>query len=284
MKELWEKTIEFHGHTCPGIAMGFKICEGVIKKMGIKPQVDELICVSENNTCPADAVRFILNCTEENNRLDYNEKIIEDLYVEYQGRLNNSYEDNTEAFFESLIGKNILLLGPGKTIALCQEKINEYIKEKNPVVIAINFYPEHIKCDYIFISNVKRYDLIMMEHRHNNSESEVVITNNVLSESRAHKYVLSYNKLLDNTAGIRENGLIMCLNGLVLYGINSVNLAGFDGFSTNGISSYYSEYLELSDDYKYLLQINENVRERVKKLKENMDIVFWTSSLYDDNE
>ena len=71
MKELWEKTIEFHGHTCPGIAMGFKICEGVIKKMGINPQVDELICVSENNTCPADAVRFILNCTEENNRLDY---------------------------------------------------------------------------------------------------------------------------------------------------------------------------------------------------------------------
>ncbi len=27
-KELWEKVTEYHGHKCPGIAMGFKMCVG----------------------------------------------------------------------------------------------------------------------------------------------------------------------------------------------------------------------------------------------------------------
>ncbi|WP_455541856.1 FmdE family protein [Intestinibacter sp.] len=70
-KNLWEETTKYHGHKCPGIAMGFKICEAAIKNMDIKPLEDEVVCISENNTCPADAVRFILGCNEDNGRLYY---------------------------------------------------------------------------------------------------------------------------------------------------------------------------------------------------------------------
>jgi len=34
-KELWKKSVEFHGHECPGLAMGFKACEAAMEKMGI---------------------------------------------------------------------------------------------------------------------------------------------------------------------------------------------------------------------------------------------------------
>lgn len=26
----WERCVEFHGHECPGLAMGFKACEAAV--------------------------------------------------------------------------------------------------------------------------------------------------------------------------------------------------------------------------------------------------------------
>lgn len=86
-KNLWEETIKFHGHECPGIAMGFKICEAAIKKLGINPLNDEIICIAENNTCPADAIRFILGCNEKNNKLSFN--LSENLTFSFFNKANN---------------------------------------------------------------------------------------------------------------------------------------------------------------------------------------------------
>lgn len=63
-KTLWEKAVEFHGHECPGLAIGYKACEAVRKKMGIKFSSDEeIVCVTENDACGVDAVQFITGCT-----------------------------------------------------------------------------------------------------------------------------------------------------------------------------------------------------------------------------
>ena len=226
-------------------------------------------------------VNQIIGMIPEQNKLDYNEKIIEELYVNYQKGSSDSYEDSTDEFFNLISEKDILLLGPGKTIATYQDEINAYIKEKNPIVIAINFYPKHIKCDYVFISNAKRYDLIILEHKRYNNDVKIVVTNNTISSKNIYDYVLSYNRLLDENMYIRENGLVMCLNGLMLHNTTKAVLAGFDGFSPKGLSSYYSEYLELSDDYERLLKINTNIKERIVKMKENIEIDFLTPSLYE---
>ena len=69
-RKLWEETIEFHGHECPGIAMGFKMCEAAILEMDVNILEDEVVCISENKTWPVDAVRFIFGCTEDNQKLD----------------------------------------------------------------------------------------------------------------------------------------------------------------------------------------------------------------------
>lgn len=65
---LWEKAAAFHGHTCPGLAIGFKACEGAIAELGLDsshlPTVDEeLVCVTENDACGVDAVQSLLGCT-----------------------------------------------------------------------------------------------------------------------------------------------------------------------------------------------------------------------------
>lgn len=62
--KLWEISVEFHGHECPGLATGFRACEAVMEKMGIKFSSDEeIVCVTENDACGVDAVQVITGCT-----------------------------------------------------------------------------------------------------------------------------------------------------------------------------------------------------------------------------
>lgn len=60
----WEKAVAFHGHACPGLAIGVRVCEAAVEKLGLGPALDEeLVCVSENDACGVDAVQVLLGCT-----------------------------------------------------------------------------------------------------------------------------------------------------------------------------------------------------------------------------
>lgn len=70
--QLWKKSVEFHGHECPGLAIGFKACEAAKEKMGIRFSFDEeIVCVTENDACGVDAVQFITGCTFGKGNLIY---------------------------------------------------------------------------------------------------------------------------------------------------------------------------------------------------------------------
>lgn len=71
-EKLWRKCIEFHGHECPGLAIGFRACEIAIEKMGIAFSKDEeIVCVTENDACGVDAVQVITGCTIGKGNLIY---------------------------------------------------------------------------------------------------------------------------------------------------------------------------------------------------------------------
>lgn len=71
-QKLWEKAAAFHGHICPGLAIGYKACEAAMEKMGIGQSDDEeIVCVTENDACGVDAVQAILSCTMGKGNLLY---------------------------------------------------------------------------------------------------------------------------------------------------------------------------------------------------------------------
>lgn len=73
-KELWEKAVAFHGHECPGLAIGFKACEAAAEKMGIGMSDDEeIVCITENDACGVDAVQALLSCTIGKGNLLYHD-------------------------------------------------------------------------------------------------------------------------------------------------------------------------------------------------------------------
>lgn len=68
----WEKAKSFHGHQCPGLAIGFKACEAAYREMAIAADADEeLVCVAENDACGVDAVQALLSCTFGKGNLIY---------------------------------------------------------------------------------------------------------------------------------------------------------------------------------------------------------------------
>ena len=73
-KDLWKKAVDFHGHECPGLAIGFKACEAAMEKLEIVFSEDEdLVCVTENDACGVDAIQVILGCSFGKGNLLYRE-------------------------------------------------------------------------------------------------------------------------------------------------------------------------------------------------------------------
>lgn len=63
--QLWEKAAEFHGHKCPGLAIGYKVSLLALKHLDIKDNIDDedIVCIAETDACGVDAVQVILKAT-----------------------------------------------------------------------------------------------------------------------------------------------------------------------------------------------------------------------------
>jgi formylmethanofuran dehydrogenase subunit E len=63
-KSDWEKCVEFHGHVCPGLAMGYRAAKIGLQELAARRALDEeLVAIVENDACPVDAVMVITGCT-----------------------------------------------------------------------------------------------------------------------------------------------------------------------------------------------------------------------------
>ena len=62
MDDDFQKAAEFHGHTCPGLAMGYRVAK-YVKEHYPRAKDEELVCIAENNSCSVDAIQSLLGCT-----------------------------------------------------------------------------------------------------------------------------------------------------------------------------------------------------------------------------
>ena len=60
----YKKCVEFHGHVCPGLSVGFRAARaGLDWLKENRAEDEELVAVVENNACGADAVQVLTGCT-----------------------------------------------------------------------------------------------------------------------------------------------------------------------------------------------------------------------------
>jgi formylmethanofuran dehydrogenase subunit E len=59
----FDDAVNFHGHACPGLALGFRVAKLALKEMGLRAKDEELVAVVENNSCAVDAIQLLCGCT-----------------------------------------------------------------------------------------------------------------------------------------------------------------------------------------------------------------------------
>lgn len=62
--ELWGKCVEFHGHECGGLTIGYQAAIYAKRLLDITFSKDEeIVCITENDACGVDAIQVILGCS-----------------------------------------------------------------------------------------------------------------------------------------------------------------------------------------------------------------------------
>lgn len=57
------RTADFHGHMCPGLAMGIRAAEVCLAEIGSHSFDEEILAVAETDMCAVDAIQFLTGCT-----------------------------------------------------------------------------------------------------------------------------------------------------------------------------------------------------------------------------
>ena len=62
-KDLMEKAVKFHGHICPGLAIGVLAAKYVLENGFKYSPNEEIVAVVENDNCSVDALQVLLGTT-----------------------------------------------------------------------------------------------------------------------------------------------------------------------------------------------------------------------------
>ena len=129
-KELMEKAVKFHGHACPGVAIGVLVSKFILEHGNDFSLDEEIVAVVENDNCSVDAVQALLGTTFGKGNL---------IHLDY-GKNNYTFYNRTNRKAVKLSLKNISF---GKR-DLPREKRIQKLLDANPEDI---FDIEDVKFD-----------------------------------------------------------------------------------------------------------------------------------------
>ncbi|MDA8240528.1 MAG: FmdE family protein [Nitrospiraceae bacterium] len=61
--KTYDEVVEFHGHSCPGLALGYRVSLRVLREFKGRAEDEELVAIVENNSCAVDAIQVMTGCT-----------------------------------------------------------------------------------------------------------------------------------------------------------------------------------------------------------------------------
>jgi formylmethanofuran dehydrogenase subunit E len=62
-EEMIQWTRDFHGHMCPGLAIGIRAAEVALRDIGPHAEDEEVVALVETDMCGVDAIQYLTGCT-----------------------------------------------------------------------------------------------------------------------------------------------------------------------------------------------------------------------------
>lgn len=225
--------------------------------------VNNIKYLTQKSSIRSKDIRFILNKIGAIPRKRYHYDLLEKTYLDY---VNSEVDDSNAimALTKIFRDRNVVVIAPGKSASENAVEIQNYInKTDNPIVISVNFIHDSIKVDYLYLSNVRRYEY--WKKSENFDQIRKIYTSNVINKS-CDDYVVSFERLVKCGWDYMENSTILLLRLLSILGVSSIAIAGMDGYTNNLLQNqnYANKFLELANVGSNYIQMNSDIESMLK--------------------
>ena len=221
--------------------------------------VNNIAYLTRKNSIRSKDIRYILNKIGAIPRKRYDYDLLEQTYLDYlQSNVDDS--QSIQTLTDTMAGRNVVLISPGKTSSDYMAQIQDYIRDHDAVVITVNFLPEKIQADYVYISNVRRYRYWSVSPAF--AGARKIVTSNIQTQSNdENTTVVSFAKLVKCGWEHLDNSTIMLLRLLDMLHVRSIALAGLDGYTSNadGGMNYINKFMELSNVKEKPMELNDEI-------------------------
>lgn len=225
--------------------------------------------LDNKNTLTFENINELFAIMDIEKKAVFDIEYIKNLYTQYQGTKST---DNIalKELKEQLKGKEVLILAPGKSLKEEKEVVEKAI-EKSTVVIAVNFIPKDFKTDFVFVSNLRRWEAMQDEEKHN-----IIVTSNI-RELEGIDYVVNYTDLINNVDAVKDNAAMMLISLLISLEVKLIKLAGLDGYSYKTDDNFVQHNMEFMKDTSIMEAMNLGMSDVLSKYAKIIDISFITN-------
>ena len=235
------------------------------KKLNLSiSKVDELLSLIEPNEKKLLYDKIV---AEQNYKLYIEDKVLEN--------------ESINAFRKEIGLKILLVIGPGKNLDLQSEVVKKFINSHDTYIISINFIPNDIDVNCVYITNGKRYH--EMAAKLNKKNIKTLATSNLECRNGEFDFVVNRAPLLEREEKIIDNSFLMLIELLKKMNIKDISCAGFDGYSDKE-DNYCNPSMEYGFVKHEAANLNSHIKKCISEFREEMNINFITFSSYDIEE
>lgn len=216
--------------------------------------VNNISFLKQKNSINSKDIRYILNKIGVVERKRYNYELLEKTYTEY---LKSDIDDTRDLLDlkEELGGRAVVIIVPGRSVEKAAI-INKYIEDKGAITICVNFVPDEIECDYLYLNNIRRYNILKKTEKYKSIQK--ILTSNIVEKSD-DSYVIKFSRLIKCGWENMDNSTIMLLRLLDILNVESIGIAGLDGYDKE-CRNYISDDMEQQQEMGYQ-SINDEIKE-----------------------
>lgn len=220
-------------------------------------------------TLTVENIDEIFTMMDSDKRSNYDKNYIEDLYMRYMAT-GNVQESHLTQLKETVYGKEILIIAPGRSSVEEKDKIIKVANRNNVVSISINFDYSEYDTDFIFISNLRRFRGLLTE-----KYSKCIVTSNIPA---IDVYLqTNYQELLNSCDYVKDNAGMMLIKFLINLGASKILIAGMDGYSFDATQNFANKKMNFFAQKDTFEAMNRGINEALKEYSQYVDIKFVTT-------
>ncbi|WP_313186522.1 hypothetical protein [Lacrimispora sp.] len=232
-------------------------------------------------------LRSIIEKLDKEQKKFYDYNLLEKMYVDY---FDKSIDDSdARNYIESFSNRKILVLAPGRSLVLEREKIENFIKANDPIVISLNTDMGNYKQDIIFFSSCNRYEYFTRSQKQGISDDmNYLITSNIKTKAENNEFIINYKSLIKYGWVNFDSSAVLLLRFLTEIGeCKNIYFGGLDGFTEAKKENYFDENMVTDVTSQNLLVLTAEIREMLVDLKpdvlkKGVNVNFITTSIYED--